>query len=290
VKKHLLTALAVCSVGAAQETPSPSPPRPQFEVASIKDCSPGDPIPPSISSPGRLSLGCWPLSRLIGDAYETFANGNVDPGKPLVPFPIEGAPAWVNSARYTIDATTEGPQSGAMMRGPMMQALLEDRFQLKVHREAKEISGYIMTVDKGGLKLKPAPEGSCRSLDPTDLAQSPRSATEGKPLCLVPTTVRKGPLTIFEVHGVTLDIFAGYLHPNGKQVVNRTGLTGAFDIHLELETDGPGAAASDGRASDPSPHTSEMMATREQLGLRLEPGKGTREVLVIDRVEKPSKN
>jgi uncharacterized protein (TIGR03435 family) len=51
----------------------------------------------------------------------------------------------------------------------MMQALLEDRFQVKVHRETREISGYVMTVDKGGLKLKPTQEGSCDRIDPTDL-------------------------------------------------------------------------------------------------------------------------
>ena len=147
------------------------PAKPKFEVASIKECKNTDQAPPSISSPGRVSLGCWPLWRLIGDAYETFADGKVDPLKPLVPLPLDSAPAWVNSARYSIDAKAEGPESGAVMRGPMMQTLLEDRFQLKVHRETKEVPAYIMTVAKGGPKLQRTIDGSCNSVDPTNLAQ-----------------------------------------------------------------------------------------------------------------------
>jgi hypothetical protein len=79
-------------------------------------------------------LTCWPLWHLIGDAYETFADGTQDPLKLPVALPPEG-PAWINSAFYTIDAKTETPQDGAMMRGPMMRTLLEERFQLKTHRE-----------------------------------------------------------------------------------------------------------------------------------------------------------
>jgi uncharacterized protein (TIGR03435 family) len=56
--------------------------------------------------------------------------------------PLEGTPSWAHSTRYTIDAKVEGHTKRGMMRGPMMQALFEDRFQFKVHRETREISGY----------------------------------------------------------------------------------------------------------------------------------------------------
>lgn len=270
---------------------SASPVRPKFEVASVKECKATDTAPPSNPSPGRLSLACWPLWRLIADAYETFAAGRVDPLNPLVPLPLEGAPAWINSARYSIDAKTESPQSGAMMRGPMMQALLEERFQLKTHRETREISAYIMTVAKGGAKLHRTEEGSCNHVDPTDLTQSLKVMPGGKPWCLTPTTVRNGPLVVFDVRGMTLDVFSKLLHPDGRPVVDRTGLTGAFDIHLEWEPDASNSSTPDaGVASDPSPHSSAVIATREQLGLRLDPGKGPREFLVIDHIEKPSEN
>jgi uncharacterized protein (TIGR03435 family) len=223
---------------------------------------------------------------LIGGAYETFADGKVDPLKLPFAIPPEGVPDWVNSARYTIDAKAEGPQSGAMMRGPMMQALLEDRFQVRVHRENREISGYVMTVDKGGLKLKPAQEGSCDRVDPTDFTQTPKAMP-----CNMPRMTRNGPLTMFDMRGVRLDVFAQLLHPDGRPVVDLTGLTGAFDIHLEWAPDAAASPDADsGAASDPSPHASQIEAMRRQLGLRLDRGNGTREALVLDRVEKPSAN
>jgi bla regulator protein BlaR1 len=168
----------------------------------------------------------------------------------------------------------------------MMQDIPEDRFQLKIHREIREISGYVMTVDKSGFRLKPSQEGSCDRIDPTDLNQS----LPAKP-CNVTQMSNNGPLRVLDLRGVTLEVFAQYLRPEGKAVIDRTGLSGVFDIHLEFEpvatnsTDG-----NSGIASDPAPHASEIETIRRQLGLRLDPGKGTREILVIDHVERPSAN
>ncbi len=170
-----------------------------------------------------------------------------------------------------------------MMRGPMMQALLEDRFQLKTHRETREVSGYLMTVAKGGLKVKPTAEGSCISVDPTDFSQSGKPDPSGKPFCLNPANPRHGSFEVFDIHGIALAAFASLLHPEGLPVIDQTGVTGRFDIHLEWESGTPNTAIL-------LPHTSAIMAAREQLGLRLEPGKGPHEVLAIDRVEKPSGN
>jgi uncharacterized protein (TIGR03435 family) len=95
----------------------------------------------------------------------------------------------------------------------MMQAVLGDRFQLKIHRETREVAAYLMTVAKGGLKLKPAEEPSCNHADPTDLLSlslslSPKIPPGGKPWCLNPTMTKKGTLMVFDVHGMTLDDFA----------------------------------------------------------------------------------
>ena len=260
----------------------------KFEVASIRECS-GNERSASSTSPTSLILGCWPLSRLIADAYETFADGKVDPLKPPIPLPLEGAPDWVKSTNYTINAKPDAPRSGAMMRGPMMQALLEDRFHLRTHRETREVAAYIMTVARGGLKLRPTPEGSCKHVDPTDLAQTGTAVKER--WCVVPTGAWKGNRMIFDVHGVSLTVFARFLHPNGRPVIDQTGVTGLFDIHLEWETEAANSPrVEDGAASDPSPHASDIRAMREQLGLRLDPGRGKREIFVIDHVERPSGN
>jgi uncharacterized protein (TIGR03435 family) len=83
--------------------------------------------------------------------------------------------------RYSIEARAETPQSIAMMRGPMMQRLLEDRFHLKTHRETREVPVYIMTVSKDGPKLQPTRQGGCNQLDTSDLTQSLNIPPGGKP-------------------------------------------------------------------------------------------------------------
>jgi uncharacterized protein (TIGR03435 family) len=265
------------------------PAQPKFEVVSIKECPDGSAPPPSTASPGRVSLSCWPLWRLIGDAYDTFATGAVDPLKQPVPRPPEGGPTWIHSVRYTIDAKAESPQTGAMMRGPMMQAVLEDRFRLKIHTETREVDGYVMTVDKQGLKLHRTGEGACNHLDPTDLGQSPTPAN-GKPWCVVPQVTRKDPLTTLDIRGITLDGFARLLHPDRLPVFDRTGVSGAFDIHLEWGPDVPNVETQENNAASVGSHMSVMQATRQQLGLRLQRGKGSSEFLVVDHLERPSHN
>jgi uncharacterized protein (TIGR03435 family) len=73
----------------------------------------------------------------------------------------------VDSDRYTIDAKAAGPQAMEMMRGPMLQALLEERFHLKVRRETREVPVYALTVAKGTPKLQPTRPGSCQAIDIT---------------------------------------------------------------------------------------------------------------------------
>jgi uncharacterized protein (TIGR03435 family) len=265
------------------------PTQPKFEGVSIKECADGSAPPPSSSSPGRVSLSCWPMWRLIGEAYETFVTGAFDPLKQPVPRPPEGGPNWIGSARYTIDAKAENPQTGAMMRGPMMRAVLEDRFRLKIHSETRDVDGYIMTVDQRGLKLHRTEEGGCNRLDPTDLGQSPTPGNE-KPWCFVPLLTRKGPVTIVDIRGITLDGFAKLLHPDGLPVFDRTGVSGAFDIHLEWGPDLASGETSEGSTASAGSHMSQIQATRQQLGLRLDRGKGSREFLVVDHLERPSGN
>jgi uncharacterized protein (TIGR03435 family) len=278
--KHLAICLAAAIVSSALKAQD----RPKFEVASIKECKSTDRPPPSTNSPGRLSLSCWPLKRLIQDAYEIFADGKVYPLNPFFPTaPIEGSPDWVNSAKYSIDAKSDTPHTPATMRGPMMQTLLEDRFQLRQHRETREVPVYIMTVARGGPKLLPTREGSCIHVDPSDLSQA--QPPPGSRVCAFSTRVRTGTIEVF---GVTLDVFAKLLHPGGRPVVNQTGLTGAYDIHLDQAPDPP-SSPSDSGASDPS-GLSFIAQLRSELGLQLTPGKGPREFLVIDRIARPSSN
>ena len=76
------------------------------------------------------------------------------------PFQIVGGPDWINSERYAIDAKAAGNASRAQIF-LMLQSLLEDRFQLKIHRETRELPVFDLVTAKGGLKLPPPKEGGC---------------------------------------------------------------------------------------------------------------------------------
>jgi len=158
----------------------------KFEVASVKRCQDfdgggggGDP------TPGRLHLNCLTTANLIRMAYLVFPTGR--PNEPVNPNsflqPISGGPSWINSDRYRIDAKAEGPANLELMRGPMMQALLEDRFKLKLHRESRETNVFELIVSKGGAKLQAAKEGGCEVFDRNHPPPDPTPEQPNPVLC-----------------------------------------------------------------------------------------------------------
>jgi uncharacterized protein (TIGR03435 family) len=211
----------------------------------------------------------------IESAYVTFANGRLDLASYV---PIEGGPGWINSDLYTIEAKADGTPNGAMMNGPMFQALLEERFKLKIRRETREVPVYELTVAKGGSKLQPFKEGGCI---PFDFSSPP--VTDEK-LCNSGQT-KRGLNRIVEEQGMAFGDFCKiYLVHLDRPVIDKTGITGRFNFHLEYSIDG--TATPDELITAPPIFT----AVQEQLGLKLVPTKGLGEVLVIDRVERPSEN
>ncbi len=118
---------------------------PKFETASVKPCEPAPPGPRRLGvTPGRLRATCMPLNALASIAY------GVD-----LRFPLEGGPAWSRSDGYDIEANAEGNPSAKTMQGPMLQALLEDRFKLKIRRQTRESPVYALTIAKSGFKPHP---------------------------------------------------------------------------------------------------------------------------------------
>jgi uncharacterized protein (TIGR03435 family) len=165
----ILAVLAVSILGG--QTPSLTV-TPKFDVASVKPCKddsgPGYRGGRGISSPGRLDLVCQPLRVFIIRAYVYYKDDHFNLLQPLPE--IEGAPDWVDD-RYSITAKAEKIASDGMMNGPMLKALLEDRFKLKVHRETREVPVYDLTVAKGGLKAPRFTAGSCVPFDWNTLYQ-----------------------------------------------------------------------------------------------------------------------
>jgi bla regulator protein BlaR1 len=272
----------------AQNAPANTP---KFEVASIRACQDPSNGPAPHSSPGRLATDCHELLNLIGNAYTTFSDGRFNFN--AEPTPINGGPSWLHSASYDINAKAEGNPSVEMMLGPMMQKLLEDRFQLKIHRETREGPVYFLTVARGGPKLHPFTEGSC-----TPFSNPPPPLQPGTKYC--GNTVSGGISSSVEALGATLDEFSKtlrlLLH---RPVIDKTGITGRFDIRVEFSQEGTELAGirtigpppvGPPPASDPAGHPSIFTALQEQLGLRLESGRGPVDMLVIDHIEKPSEN
>jgi bla regulator protein blaR1 len=255
---------------------------PKFEASSIRPCSaePGLMLGAGYSaSAGRLNTGCMPLVDsaslgLIQRAYVRFAGG---PSWPAI-VPIEGGPAWIHSALYDIHAKAEGNPNEEVMQGPMLQALLEDRFELRTHRETREVPVYALTVAQGGSNLTPFQVGTCTKMP----MKVPLPAlASGQEYCKVRIGMRavdaQGSI---EAQGSTLAEFAHMLTlVLDRPVIDKTRIAGTFDIHLEFAA---------GAASDPT--GASILTAIQQLGLKLEPTKGLREFLVIDHAERPTEN
>jgi uncharacterized protein (TIGR03435 family) len=197
---------------------------------------------------------------------------------------IDGGPAWINSDGYTIEAKADGAQGQAQMTGPMLQALLEARFKLRIHRESREVAVYALTVAKRGPKLEPSKPGSCVPYAEGIPAPPPQ-------FCGTPRRGDPG----FHLIGATMADLCGVLSApeiSDRKTIDKTGITGMFDIQLP----GPGelnrAAHDSDVPGDPaSPNFFEVLREAVQkLGLNLERATGPGEFLVIDHVERPSEN
>jgi uncharacterized protein (TIGR03435 family) len=287
----LAVVLALASPAVAQ----PPAPKPAFEVASIKlesNCGGRPRGINQIPTPGRLAIPCTSVQELIQASYIIFAKGDT-PDMMLID--VTGGPAWVRSDVYSINAKAEDGTPVGKMIGPMLRALLEDRFQLQAHRETKEGPVYFLTAPNGAAKLKPTAEGSCV---PIDMNKLPKPG-EPIPKFCGSQNMRgaNGRITV-NVTGATMKEFAVNMLSNtlDRKVIDKTGLDGRFDLSFEFAPDTslrgfqgrPANNSTD--ALPPAPEGPNIFMALDRLGFKLERGKGPVEVLVIDRIEKPSEN
>jgi uncharacterized protein (TIGR03435 family) len=263
--------------------------KPSFEVTSVKPSDPRQRGGAITNQPGgRVVVRGMPLREIMSFAYR------------VRNFQISGGPGWVGMDRWDIEARAE---EGSIPRptGPpdpntpdaiaiRLQSLLEDRFQLKIHRDTKELPIYKLSIAKGGSKMKLSED------------QTPFQQLEGDALPVLPTNE---PMPRFSIRGgrgsieaVAMDmaiIVQALSSSLGGTVVDNTGLKGLYDIKLEWTPDvAPAGLVGSGRpepASAIEPNSPSIFtAIQEQLGLKLESAKGPVEVLVIDHVERPSEN
>ena len=303
MKLRVLLACAAIGAPAPALWSQPQRARPQFAVASLKPLNGCENTPRSgnlAPSPGRLEMPCITLQGLVQMAYGTFADG-VSVNRQILR--TEGLPNWARSEFYSFAAKGDGPVRTEMLAGPMLQAFLEDRFQLKTHRDTREMPVYALTVAKGGIKPAPLPEGGCT---PIDLTHPPPPRAPGEPPPNLCGLLMTGPTAnggmMMELRGSTTRQLAQSLSGRlDRPVIDKTGVAGRYTLHLEFAIDPgmpgfqvprpePGATGSaTPTASDPTMPTI-FTALQEQLGLKLVPEKGPVEYLVVDHVEKPAAN
>ena len=268
--------------------------RPAFEVASIKPSTCDTNRLSGAPSPDRLSV-CRPLRDTIDFAYAKHYGVNH-----FVRAHVLGGPAWIDTETWDIEAKAARAYPEPVKNGPMMQQLLEDRFRLQVHRETRTVPIYELTVAKGGPRLQGAKPGSCTTVDrdkPPPRGQLPDRPCGGN-------RQTNGRIEMF---GATMADFSGFLSGGmDRDVVDRTGISGAYDIQLILQPnpDPPGAEPNEpGPVGGVSGIIRNLVrdevraydgmvapAVEQQLGLKLVSATGPDEFIVIDHIERPSPN
>jgi uncharacterized protein (TIGR03435 family) len=267
-----LRAPAVC---AAPQAPPAADGRLTFDAATIKLAAPGAVRNRMIpAGPNRIRIPSMTLTWLI---YTAYGNGGFNTG-----MRVEGGPAWVSRTEFAVEGAASGPATPLQLR-QMLQALLEDRFALKLRHEDRIGDGLALVVDRAdgalGPKVKPW-NGSCQRGAPSD--------TDGPAVPRCPSGYRQGGISL---DGVTMLSVSEVLSlPQSRMLLggvtnDRTGLTGRYTMELDYPFP-PQPAASSGTTSDPVGALS--TAIREQWGLRLMPVKGPFPVLVIDSAQPPA--
>jgi uncharacterized protein (TIGR03435 family) len=274
--------IAVIATVPPLECQAPSS-KPSFEVASVKPSTAGDNrVAMRIQPGGRFIVTNATLKMIIVSAYN------------VRDYQISGGPGWITTDRWNIEGKAEEGSIPARTGPPdptvpdplmlMTQSLLEDRFQLKMHRETREAPIYELVLAKAGSKMK-------LSANQEPVATTPDAPQRGGP---PPGMMRLNPGGNLEGNGVAISLLARMLSEQpitGRPVIDKTGLKGLYDFMLEWTPEAvmPGLPAPPSPSADTS-GPSLFTALQEQLGLKLESAKGPTEFLVIDSVGRPAEN
>ena len=187
-----------------------------------------------------------------------------------------------------------------MMQGPMLRALLAERFKLQVHRGTAQVPVYALTVIRSSAEIRPAKEGDCIVVDIGHPNPPPVPGQLAVPICGLPRYAGGG----MDLVGATMDQGSAALSTRtDRRVIDKTGMAGRFDIHLIWSGDDlppatmpppppppppPGSSAAG--MPDAGEVTAQIQAALQKLGLKLERAQGSEDVLIVDHVERPGDN
>jgi len=279
--------ILICALSwSAALAQTPDPTKWTFDVVSIKEQDPNQQIIMGpTGTPENFQAEGVTVETLVAYAYDlTWSQGlssSRDPRYLYQPHPpnLVLNSAWVSDERFDVTAKADPsvlevwkkltPAQQQTQLKQMVQAMLADRFQLKVHTEKLDMPVYALVVAKGGPKVTPSQP---------DLPPDPdHPKPYGSPMQL--------DLGLIAAHGLTMEQLAQLLWTRreigSKKVIDRTGLMGKYDFKLKWTPEGD---------PDDAGGASIFTAIQEQLGLKLEPVKAPMDVVVIDHVEKPTAN
>jgi uncharacterized protein (TIGR03435 family) len=248
-----------------------------FEVASVRERTSGTERSSTSTRGDRFIATNYTLQDLLLLAYGTRQ-------KPLFTQQVVGGPGWTTKDGFDIEARAEQALATEEQIHLMLQSLLEDRFQLVLHHELRELSTYDLVVAKPG-KLKASEDqtvpNKVQEVSPSPVAGLIQGA---KPRGRAAMWMSSAGISLGGM-AITLEAFADLLQVRlGRPVIDRTKVEGLFDIDLMIR---PRGAALPADTSE----TSAIFAVLEpDLGLRLESKRTEVDVLVIDSVQKPSSN
>ena len=226
---------------------------PAFEAASIKPNRSGEQGGSSGIRGGTYTGTNVTLKRVIRLAYA-----------PIQEF--VGGPGWIDSEKYDITAKAEGNPSREQLQ-LMMRSLLADRFKLVIRKKTRDLPAYALVLARRDGKLGPSLRRSNADCSPANRQTVPAGSCGFR--------IGDG---VLAGRGTTIDKLAAELILTGRLVVDRTGLTGSFDMDMTWTPD------------ELATNTDLFAALQEQLGLKLEAIRTPVEVIVIESASKPSEN
>ena len=296
LKSRLLAAVGIVAVVVGVLS-AQTPASPAFEVASIKPDASAS-LTRGFSMPAdRLEATNLPLTRLVADAY---GEGG-PPIQPLLSEQVAGGQGWMNDDGFDIVAKAGADvpvgAAGNAQKLLMLRTLLAERFKLAVHHETRTGNIYVLTRARADGRLGP-------KLTRTDVDCAAEAAARGGavPPLPVPGAIPRcnpqiglGPVSVLRAGGQIMPLLAKLFgRLTSRIVVDRTGLTGAFNVDMRFTAEGlPGSGPS--ALPPPTPPAdsdvpSFFTAVQEQLGLKLDAQRGPMDVIVIDHVEHPIEN
>jgi uncharacterized protein (TIGR03435 family) len=257
---------APASTGTAVTTdPCASAPQAAFDVATVK---------PSTQPSGNSSINTHPDSLAADGSVSRMIQFACN----LHEFQLSGGPDWVNTATWEVVAKVDQPPADwpnlnsdtrDNIQRQRLQAVLAQRFALKCHFETKDLPVDNLVLAKSGSKLTPTPADGAKKGGFSSYGNNGKNR--------------------MQANGIAIDALVAHLSQSlGRTVIDKTGLTGLYDLTLTFTSDADAASPSSHNDSASGPTL--FTALEEQLGLKLESSRGPVPILVIDSITRPSEN